>query len=174
MLHEATHQLNNEVAGLNLKQWLEEGLACYYSTNLIGKDGVIQLGDADLNTYPLWWLDRLGPTGDWDSDVKSQTVIPLENIIKGNGPKISKHVNTYYLHWWSLAHFLFHGEDGKYREGLYKLIEEGGSLEGFETHIGTLSEIEPLWYDYFGKWSGRKPAKDIVFAYFTNSQRTAF
>ena len=175
MLHEATHQLNREVAGLKLQLWLEEGLACYYSTNVVGKDGSIKLGDVDFNTYPIWWLDSLAPSGDWDDDLKSQKIIPLENIIKGNGPPVRKHVNTYYLHWWSLAHFLFHSESGKYRDGLYQLIEEGGSLEGFETYIGKLSEIEPLWYAYFGKWGQRKnPEKEIVFAYLTSSQRTAF
>jgi len=30
MLHEATHQLNREVAQLNLAQWLEEGIAEYF------------------------------------------------------------------------------------------------------------------------------------------------
>ena len=30
MVHEATHQLNNEVSQFELPQWAEEGIACYF------------------------------------------------------------------------------------------------------------------------------------------------
>lgn len=33
MVHEATHQLNNEVSQFKLPQWAEEGIACYFSTS---------------------------------------------------------------------------------------------------------------------------------------------
>src|SRR6185369_14856211 len=63
MLHEATHQLNEEVAHLNLAKWLEEGLAEYFSTARI-QGGELQLGSADPETYPVWWLDEIATEPD--------------------------------------------------------------------------------------------------------------
>jgi hypothetical protein len=52
MLHEAVHQLNEEVAHVELAKWLEEGLAEYFSTSRI-EDGALLLGRVDPNTYPV-------------------------------------------------------------------------------------------------------------------------
>jgi len=85
MMHEATHQLNAEVACLVLPQWLDEGLA-------------------------------------------------------------NKHFNLYYLHWWSLAHFLMQCDNGACRAGLGRLLVDGATTETFEKHVGPIADVEARWY----------------------------
>ncbi len=147
-MHEATHQLNDVAAHLRLPQWLEEGLACYVSTSRI-VDNSLHLGDIDTNTYPIWWLDSLELSGELDADRKRGTIIPLRAIVSGQGgPSMNRHFNLYYLHWWSLTHFLLHYENGRHQAGLGRLIADGGSLPAFERHIGTIETIESQWYTY--------------------------
>jgi hypothetical protein len=148
MMHEATHQLNDLAAHLRLPQWLDEGLACYVSTSRIVDDS-LQLGEIDTNTYPVWWMDSMELSGNLDADKKKRTVIPLRAIVSDRGgPSVNRHFNLYYLHWWSLTHFLMHYEDGRYRTGLSRVIADGGGLPAFEEHIGPVEGIERQWYAY--------------------------
>lgn len=148
MMHEATHQLNTEAAHLDLPQWLDEGLACYVATSCI-VDGALVLGQVDTNTYPVWWLDTMLTSGDLESDKHSMTVIPLHQIISGRGgPDLDEHVNLYYLHWWSLTHFLMEYEGGVYVPGVRRLLAEGAHPAAFEKHIGQIETIEGQWYRY--------------------------
>jgi protein-S-isoprenylcysteine O-methyltransferase Ste14 len=151
MMHEATHQLNDAAARLRLPQWLEEGLACYVSTSRI-VDNSLHLGEIDTNTYPIWWLDSLELSGDLDADKKRGTIIPLRAILSGQGgPSMNRRFNLYYLHWWSLTHFLMHYENGQYRAGLGRLIADGGALPAFEKHIGPIETIERQWYGHLAE-----------------------
>ncbi len=146
MMHEATHQLNAEAACLTLPQWLDEGLACYLSTSRI-VDGELHLGEIDTNTYPVWWLDSLTLSGDLDVDKRTGRIIPLQAILSGQGgPDIDKHFNLYYLHWWSLAHFLMQCDNGIHRAGLGRLIAGDATPVGFEMHVGRVEDIEARWY----------------------------
>jgi hypothetical protein len=148
MMHEATHQLNAEAAHLDLPQWLDEGIACYISTSRIIDDALV-LGKVDTNTYPVWWLDLIATSGDLDRDKAVRTIIPLRQIVSGRGgPSIDEHVNLYYLHWWTLAHFLIEGEDGKYREGFARLLAGETDLPAFEKHIGSIESVEKSWYEH--------------------------
>lgn len=70
MLHEGVHQLSHEVAHLHLAKWADEGMAEYFSTSML-RDGRLELGHVDRNTYPVWWLDELKLSGDLDHDLKS-------------------------------------------------------------------------------------------------------
>ncbi|MEM7010138.1 MAG: hypothetical protein AAF585_01540 [Verrucomicrobiota bacterium] len=153
MIHEATHQLNHEVARLNLKLWLDEGLACYFSTSFIDDEGVLHPGKPDFNTYPIWWLPDVDLSGDWEADVAMKNVIPLRNLIRDNPIDRRNRFNTYYLHWWSWTHFLFHAEDGKFRDGLMELIAAGGSAKAFEKHIGPIEDLEQEWYRSYQQWA---------------------
>jgi len=148
MLHEATHQLNREVAGLHLENWLEEGISCYLSTARISHNE-LSLGEIDTCTYPTWWIHDLATTGDLERDIVNGSVIPIRAIVTDSGgPDIDTHFNLYYLHWWSLTHFLMHYEDGKYRGGCRGLIEDGGTPEAFEKHIGPIEDVQGEWYGY--------------------------
>ncbi len=155
MMHEATHQLNDAAARLRVSQWLEEGLACYVSTSRI-VDNALHLGEIDTNTYPVWWIDSMELSGDLDADKKAGTIIPLRTIISGQGgPRMSRRFNLYYLHWWSLTHFLMHYESGKYKESLSRLIAEGGGLVAFEKYIGPIGNVERQWYGYLAELQKR-------------------
>ncbi len=148
MMHEATHQLNAEAARLKLPQWLDEGIACYISTSRIVEDG-LALGQIDTNTYPVWWLDLIATTGDLERDRANGTIIPLRQIISGRGgPAIDDRVNLYYLHWWSLVHFLVEGEEGKHRAGFARLLDGRADLVVFEDHVGPVESIEKSWYEH--------------------------
>jgi len=151
MVHEATHQLNAEVAGLSVSQWLEEGIACYFSTGQIVDDRLVP-GRIDANTYPVWHATYLAMTGDLEVDKANASVIPLRVIISGSGgPDMDRAFNLYYLHWWSLAHFLLQHQDGKYRNGVSKLIHTDCGIEAFEQHIGDIEQIELEWYRHVFK-----------------------
>jgi len=54
----------------------------------------------------------------------------------------------YYIEYWSLSHFLFNYRNGQYASSYRKLIEEGGSLDGFERIVGPIDRIQDEWYGY--------------------------
>ncbi|MHC4660873.1 MAG: DUF1570 domain-containing protein [Planctomycetota bacterium] len=139
-LHEATHQMNWEVAEFyGLPQWIDEGIACYFGTSLPNGENLVP-GNYDVNAYPVWWLP----------DMQGGQVIDLEYIVSGQGgPDMDTYFNLYYAQWWSLTHFLFHYGNGKYKSGYIEVIRAGGSLSDFEQHIGNVDTIHSEWYTYF-------------------------
>lgn len=148
MIHEVTHQLNNELAHFKIPQWINEGLATYFGTSKI-EHGVLLPGNIDKNTYPIWWLSGFDLSGNLQADIGKGKIIPLRAIITGKGgPDINKQVNLYYIEYWSFTHFLFHYKNGVYAENYKELIVQGGSLEDFEKIIGPLDQIQAEWYEY--------------------------
>lgn len=146
MLHESTHQLNREVAHLQPAQWLEEGLATYFSTGQI-TDHELTLGEVDLKTYPVWWLDSLATSSNLTENLHNGSVIPLRAIVTGQGgPGMSSSFNLYYLHWWTLTRFIFESE--KHRGQVLPLLQRGGSLAAFEELIGPVDSVQTEWHEY--------------------------
>jgi hypothetical protein len=146
MLHEGVHQLNHEVARLELAQWADEGVAEYFSTSRL-RNGRLDVGKVDRNTYPVWWLDELPLTGDLERDLKSGTIIPLRAILAGRGgPSMNQNFNLYYLHWWSFVHLLFEAENGTYRAGTISVLREGATLASVEKHIAPVERLQAEWY----------------------------
>ncbi len=144
MLHEAVHQLNREVAQLNLTEWLDEGLAEYFSTSRIQNDQLM-LGRIDPHTYPVWWMDEIATVTNLQACLTNGSVIPLRAILSNSGgPSMNREFNLYYLHWWTLAHFIF--ECPKYREPAMKLLQQGGGLDAFEKTIGPVDTVQLEWY----------------------------
>lgn len=151
MVHEATHQLSNEVSQFKLPQWAEEGLACYFSTSRIN-EGRIRLGVIDRDTYPIWWLYSLGLSGDLLQDKAKQQIMSIKSIVNDEKPlKMSQHFNLYYIHWFSLVHFLLEGEQGKYREPFIASVIKASGLDAFEKNIGPYNQIEPQWYQHLSR-----------------------
>lgn len=148
MLHEATHQLNAERGGIARAKWIDEGLATYFGTSEL-RDNRLRPGRIDPDTYPIWWLDDLRLSGSVQRDIEQGRLIALRRIIDGSGPPIGgRYLNTYYLQYWSLSHFLFHYQDGRYARGYRELIRGDGSLARFEAAIGPVERIQQQWYDY--------------------------
>jgi hypothetical protein len=69
MIHEATHQLNAEVAGFRKAKWIDEGLATYFGTSRVERGRLVP-GKIDPDTYPIWWLLNSGLTGSLDADIE--------------------------------------------------------------------------------------------------------
>jgi len=57
-------------------------------------------------------------------------------------------VNLYCIEYWSLSHFLFHHEGGKYAGAYRKLIAGEGTLANFESSIGPIAKVQRAWYEY--------------------------
>ncbi len=148
MVHEATHQLNAEVARFKKAPWIDEGLGTYFGTSRF-VDGELRLGDIDRDTYPIWWLPTFPITGDLDADIAQERWIPLRVFLTGkNAPPMVGRVNQYYMEYWSLTHFLFHYDNGRYADAYKRVIAEGGTLANFEKHIGPVDRIQREWYGY--------------------------
>ncbi len=149
IIHEATHQLDNELLGKDYPEWLSEGFACYISTSKLEKDS-LNLGEIDNSTYPIIHMYSLKLTGNLNNDIENKKFIPLNDILKGKEPlKMSKYFNLYYVHWWSLVHFLMHYNDSQYREGFLKMARENDSYyDAFRKHIGDPNLIQEHWYKY--------------------------
>ncbi|HUR44331.1 MAG TPA: hypothetical protein VMZ27_00550 [Candidatus Saccharimonadales bacterium] len=146
MLHEATHQLNNEVAHVELAKWLEEGLAEYVSTSRMSSN-TLAISRVDVNTYPVWWIDDLATAPTLEQNLQNHSVIPLRAIVTNRGgPSMRSAVNLYYLHWWSLTHFIY--ETPKYRPHALTLMARGGDSKSFEALIGPIDQIQSEWHAY--------------------------
>jgi hypothetical protein len=148
MLHEATHQLAREVARFPKRAWSDEGMATYFSTSRL-REGRLVPGSIDPDTYPIWWLADLAPTGDRERDFAEGRLVPLRALITGEGgPPIDRSVNQHYVGYWSLVHFLLHHDGGRHADAFRTLLATGGGLAEFERLVGPLDRIEPQWYDY--------------------------
>lgn len=148
MLHEATHQLNREVARFKKIKWIDEGLAAYFGSSWLAS-GTLTPGKIDQGAYPIWWLPKLELSGDLQEDLRSGTLIPLRAIVSGRGgPDINRNVNLYYIEYWSLSHFLLHYQNGKYAQQYRQLIGTDGTLQDFERFIGPIDHIQDEWYTY--------------------------
>jgi hypothetical protein len=144
MLHEAVHQLNEEVAGLQLAKWLEEGIAEYFSTSQI-RQNELAPGQIDPNTYPVWWIDEIATDGDLARNIENGSVIPLRAVVTNRGgPLMRTHVNLYYLHWWTLTHFIFE----QHSDAATRLLQSGGDLHSFERLLGPIEQVQTNWHDH--------------------------
>jgi hypothetical protein len=147
LLHEATHQLDVEWAGFTRTPWVEEAIASYFGTSRID-GGAMRLGDLDPGTYPLRWLRTLPLSGDRQRDLAMWRIVSLRELIESDGPTVPSDVNRYYLGYWSLAHYLLHGEDGRHAEAFRTMVANGGSLADFERLVGPVEQVEAGWYAY--------------------------
>ena len=164
MLHEATHQLNDLVGHTPKEKWLNEGLASYFGASKL-EDYTLAPGSIDARAYPVWWLEELRPSGDAAKDFASGRVVPLRALITGvGGPDINRHVNPWYVGYWSLTHFLLHGEQGRYAAGYRKLLAgKSAGVADFEREIGPIDAVQSQWYRYLqGLSGGEAPGSVIV------------
>jgi hypothetical protein len=148
MLHEATHQLAREVSGFRRNRWIEEGLASYFATSKLDDAG-LQLGVVDSHAYPIWWLSRYRLTGDAARDAAAEQFVPIQVLLTGlGGPHVDSSFNAYYVAAWSLTHFLFQHENGKYAPGYKQFLAQGAKPEDFTPLIGPVERVQAEWYRY--------------------------
>ena len=95
----------------------------------------------------MWWIEELATSPDLAENIKNGSVIPLHSIITNRGgPSMSSHFNLYYLHWWTLTHFIF--ESPQYRDHALALVQRGGGLDAFEQIIGRVDKVQGEWHAY--------------------------
>ena len=145
LVHEATHQLDTELARFPRTPWVEEGLASYYGTSRL-EDGRLLPGDTDPGAYPVRWLGAIGLSGDLARDIGRRRLVPLRELIESDGPVAPSEVNAFYIGYWSLAHYLLHGDNGRHADAFRAMVAEGGSLEQFEQRVGQVEQVEAAWY----------------------------
>jgi hypothetical protein len=143
MLHEATHQLDTEWSRFPRTPWVGEGLASYFGTSRL-QDGKLLVGEVDPGTYPIWWLDTL--SGDREADIAMGKLVSLRELVESDGPQEARDVNAYYIGYWSLAHYLMHGDGGRHAAAFRAMVEHGGSLADFEKQVGPVDQVEARWY----------------------------
>src|SRR5688572_4558154 len=160
ILHEATHQLDTEWAGFARTPWIEEALASYFGTSRI-EAGVMRPGELDTRSYPLRWLAGLNLSGDRERDLAAHRIVSLRELIQGDGPQMRYDVNRYYLGYWSLAHYLLHGEEGRHAAAFRTMVAEGATLEAFEKHVGPVERVEAGWYAYLLEQRARLRAQPV-------------
>lgn len=163
MLHEATHQLNEQVAHLPKAPWVNEGIASYFGASRV-EDFELTPGQIETRAYPVWWLKELAPSGDANKDFTSGRVVPLRALLGGaGGPAMNTHVNQWYLGYWSLTHFLLHGEQGKYAEGYRRILASGhATLADFEREVGPVDAVQAQWYRYLQELSGQPTDGQVI------------
>ncbi|MCL1635714.1 DUF1570 domain-containing protein [Luteimonas sp. SX5] len=147
MLHEATHQLRNEVAHFPKVKWIDEGIATYFSTSRI-RDGKLIPGDVDPDTYPIWHLRGLALTGDLQGDIRKGRIIPLHDLMADTGPPVGQNVNLYYIEYWSLTHFLLHYGDGRYASLFKRLAASGDATRDGLVGIEPMESLQLKWFEY--------------------------
>jgi hypothetical protein len=145
MLHEVTHQLLAEASGYKLRRWLNEGMATYLGSSKISGN-VLQVGNPDKAAYPIWWLAEIRFDQSSTPTFSGSPIPSLQEIIEESGPPVSENVNSYYIAWWSLVHFLMQGDGGAHRQDAIELLKEGGSPDEFQRLIGNYTDIEPRWH----------------------------
>jgi hypothetical protein len=158
MIHEATHQLARQVSGFRRNRWIDEGLASYFSTSRI-VDGGVQLGTLDAKAYPIWWVGHFQLTGDPARDAAGGRFVPLEVLLTGvGGPDVDAKFNLYYVDAWSLTHFMFNHENGKYAQAYKQFLAKGSTLADFTALIGPVEKIQAEWYPYLMEQARSQPA----------------
>ncbi|HEY7641077.1 MAG TPA: DUF1570 domain-containing protein [Steroidobacteraceae bacterium] len=157
MMHEATHQLARQLSGFRRNRWIDEGLASYFSTSKLDASG-LQLGAIDAKAYPIWWVGHFQLTGDAARDGAAGKFIPIEVLLTGRGgPDVNQKFNLYYVDAWSLTHFMFHYENGKYAQAYRQFLGRGATLDDFVTAIGPIDKIQAEWYPYLQAQARAQP-----------------
>jgi hypothetical protein len=147
MLHEATHQLNDRIGRWPRRTWSNEALATYFGSSRI-VEGRLRPGEIDPDTYPVWWLTRMGLSGSLDDDLAQGRIIPLRRLLEDAGPPDGSQVNRYYLGYWSLAHYLMRANEGEHARSFLRVLQEGSTVQAFERHIGPVEQVQLAWYRY--------------------------
>lgn len=150
MLHEVTHQLLKEASNYKPRQWLNEGMAGYFSSSQLSGQ-MLRLGELDQFSYPIWWLKEVRFDQPHKPTFLGSPVPSLQQLVEESGPPIGENINNYYVAWWSLTHFLMQGDGGAYRKGTIELLKNGGDPEAFHRLIGSYADIEPRWYVHLRK-----------------------
>lgn len=115
--HEGWHQYTQSVFRESLPIWLEEGIATYMEGHRFDSE-------AGVATFMPW--RNLERYGELRARARRGGLIPLEELVDRSPQAFleggSNRLLTYYAQVWALTQFLVHGENGRYRPGLERLL----------------------------------------------------
>ena len=115
--HEGWHQYTQSVFRESLPIWLEEGIATYMEGHRFDSE-------AGVATFMPW--RNLERYGELRARARRGGLIPLEELVDRSPQSFlengSNRLLTYYAQVWALTQFLVHGENGRYRAGLERLL----------------------------------------------------
>ena len=88
-----------------------------------------------------------------------------DNLVHGGGLRrqlcLNRQFNLYYLHWWTLTHFLF--ESPRCRPLALDILRRGGSLEAFEQTLGPVDQVQVEWHTYVRHLKDVLSGEDLKF-----------
>lgn len=169
LIHEASHAYSDHhlrAPGVEMPNWLEEGLAEYISNSEIKKGELIP-GKTVRRRYVLDHFSggaRLATTGaGWSLDqvkksIWSDRALPLSDLVATNRlTYYSQDSSLFYATSWLLVHFLRHGENGWADDEFPRLmlyLAEGYSADAaMETIYGqSLEEMDEVFVQYVKKF----------------------
>jgi hypothetical protein len=159
LFHEGTHQLICELLKTKFPKWLDEGLAEYFALTGI-KDNKLVLGKIDAAVFRASWAERFG---EQVSDIRKILCISsTKEWEEAKNPKIQ------YSAVWSFVHFLFHYQNGLYKEKFLAYMKYLADisknpkiksynqlnvvdLKSFEQIVGNIDKLNSEWLEYIKK-----------------------
>jgi hypothetical protein len=118
--HEAFHQYAARHMDARLPPFLEEGLACTFES-ITFNDGA-----------PRWDLDtNLSRGRNLSNAIELGHTWPLDELIKTHAGNVvglrPARIEAFYAQCWAFARFLQEGNDGRYRQGLRRLLADAAA-----------------------------------------------
>jgi len=148
--HEGFHQFAYHYLGESLPIWVNEGLAQYFESAIVG-NGKMRLGIPD--TYSLTVIQRA---------LKANGTVPFDTLLSLDVPQwnavLSSNLGSaqvLYAQAWSMVYFLVKGGQGKYQPLLEKYLmliaDRRPSGSAFRETFGKdVGAFETLWKRYIG------------------------
>lgn len=117
--HEGWHQYTQSIFAEPLPIWLEEGIATYMEGHRYDSRS------GEVAFIPWRNLERFG---ELRARGRRGDLIDLDELLDRTPQQFlnggTNRLLTYYAQLWALVQFLIHGEDGRYRAGLERLLED--------------------------------------------------
>ena len=131
--HEGFHQFAHAVIGGELPVWVNEGLAEYFGESLFTGDSFV------TGVIPPDRLARI------KEKIRNNTFKPVPAMMLMTSAEWNAAMQIdYYDQAWSMAHFLAHGDDGKYQ----------AAFSNFMIDIGRGKDWQKAWQANFGSAEG--------------------
>lgn len=120
--HEGWHQFSQRSLRAPLPTWMEEGLACWMEGTRLTREGTPSPFRPWRN-FERW--------NELRSAVREDRLLPLDELLESSPQRCLERgkddLLTYYAQCWALVHFLQEGADGRYRDGLRRLLLDAAS-----------------------------------------------
>jgi hypothetical protein len=145
--HEGFHQFAYAVIGGNLPAWLNEGLAEYFGEGIYTGDGMV------TGVIPPGRLKKV------QENIKGRRFKSIQSMMMLSHDQWNQEMNGLnYDMAWSMAHFLAHGENGKYQGAFSQFVRDLGRGRPWDkawlANFGSAEGFEKRWADW---WLAQEP-----------------